>query len=173
MLTTDLRHALRLFRREPAFCAAAVITLALGIGANTALFAVVEAVLLRPLPYTQADGVVSLRHRDLRTGITKEFVALGDVIDLRTRLQSLEALAAYNGAQSTLLDGDEPLRVQGVAATPELFNVLRVQPAAGRFFEIGDTRKEAPPVVLISHHLWTTRFGSATDIVGRRFRWVR
>jgi putative ABC transport system permease protein len=164
MFTNHLRHALRLFRREPAFCAAAVITLALGIGANTALFAVVEAVLLRPLSYVDADGLVMLRHRDVRTGITKEFVALGDVVDLRARQQSLEALPAFSGIQGTLMDGGDPLRVQGIAATPDLFTALRVEPVIGRGVEPGDVRAGAPPVAIISHHLWTTRFGSAADI---------
>jgi putative ABC transport system permease protein len=164
MFATQLGQALRLFRREPAFCAAAVFTLALGIGANTALFAVVEAVLLRPLSYADADGLVMLRHRDLRTGITKDFVALGDVVDLRARQQSLEALPAFGNVQATLLDGGDPLRVQGIAATPDLFTALRIEPVIGRGFEPGDTRTGAPPVAVISHHLWTTRFGSAPDI---------
>src|SRR6185312_11106917 len=93
----DVRQALRLFRREPAFAAAAVLTLTLGIGANTALFAVVEAVLLRPLPFEQADRLVVLRHRDLQTGLTKPDIAIGDFVDLRMRQQSLESLAAYGG----------------------------------------------------------------------------
>jgi predicted permease len=164
MFITNLRHALRLFRREPAFSGAAVLTLALGIGANTALFAVVEAVLLRPLSYVGADELVMLRHRDLRTGITKDFVALGDVADLRARQQSLEVLPAFGTLQGTLMDGGDPLRVQGIAATPDLFTALRVEPVIGRGFEPADLRSGAPPVAVISHHLWSTRFGSAPDI---------
>jgi putative ABC transport system permease protein len=167
MFARDLRLALRLFRREPAFCAAAVLTLALGIGANTALFAVVEAVLLRPLPLVQADQLVMLRHRDLRTGITKDFVALGDVIDLRQRQQSLEMLVAFNGVQSTLLDNGDPVRLQGISATPELFAALRVTPLVGRFFEPGDLREGAPSVVVISYELWSTRFAADRNAVGR------
>jgi predicted permease len=164
MFATHLRHAFRLFRREPAFCAAPVFTLALGIGANTALFAVVEAVLLRPLSYADADGLVMLRHRDLRTGITKDFVALGDLVDFRARQQSLVALPAYNGVQGTLMDDGDPLRVQGITATPDLFTALRIEPVVGRGFEPGDLLSGAPPVAVISHHLWTTRFGSTPDI---------
>jgi predicted permease len=167
MLVRDLRHAVRLFHREPAFSLAAVLTLALGLGATTALFAVVEAVLLRPLPYADAGRLVSLRHRDVRTGITKDFVALGDVIDLRARQQSLDMLVAFSNLQTTLIDNGEPVRVLGLAATPDLFGAFRLEPALGRFFEAGDSRQGAPPVVVISHHLWTTRFASRPDAIGR------
>jgi hypothetical protein len=95
MFAANIRHALRIFWREPAFAATAVVTLTLGIGANAALFAVVEAVLLRPLPLIAADDIVVLRHRDDDTGITKQFIALGDFVDLHERQQSLEALASW------------------------------------------------------------------------------
>jgi putative ABC transport system permease protein len=167
MLFSDVRHALRLFRRETGFALAAVLTLALGIGANTALFAVVEAVLLRPLPFADADDLVMLRHRDLRTGITKDFVALGDVVDLRARQKSLEVLAGFGGFQSTLLGEGDPVRVEGLAASPDVFRALRVRPALGRLFDENDAREKAPPVVIISHNLWTTRFGSNPNITGR------
>src|SRR4029450_12761304 len=101
MWTHDVRHALRLFRREPAFAATAVLTLALGIGANTALFAVVEAVLLRPLPFEQADRLIVIRHRDVRTDFTKPDIAIGDFIDLRARQGSLEPLSGFGGFQAT------------------------------------------------------------------------
>lgn len=111
MLFQDVRRACRLFRLERGFTAAAVLTLALGIGANTALFAVVEAVLLRPLPVNGADELVILKHRDTTTGITKEFLAIGDLLDLQTRMQTLQQVATYGGTQGTLFEGDEPARV--------------------------------------------------------------
>ena len=90
MLFYNLRHALRLLYREPGFMSAAVLTLALGVGANVAVFAVLEAVMLRPLPYPDADDIVILNHRDQRTGVTKEFIAMGDFIDLSSRQDVLE-----------------------------------------------------------------------------------
>ena len=102
MILHDVRHALRLLVREPGFTAAAVLTLALGVGANVAVFAVVNAALLRPLPYPDADELVLLQHQDKRTGITKEFIAIGDFVDIRARQQSFETLAAYgSGRRST------------------------------------------------------------------------
>ncbi|HET9704532.1 MAG TPA: ABC transporter permease [Vicinamibacterales bacterium] len=167
MVMQDVRRALRLFRMEPGFTAAAVLTLALGIGGNTALFAVVEAVLLRPLPVSGADELVIVRHRDLNTGLTKDHLALGDVIDLRARIQTLEAFAPYGGTQTTLYGDGEPMRLEGLAATPELLAALRVQTSMGRLLTAEDGRQGAPRVVMISHELWQTRFGSDPNIVGR------
>ena len=149
-LGADLRRAFRLFRLEPGFAAAAVLTLALGIGANTALFAVVEAVLLRPLPVDGADDLMILKYRALDTGITKEFIALGDLLDLRDQQRSLEQVTPYGGYQGTLYGDDEPMRVEGLGATPELLEALRVQPELGRRFNADDMRQNAPPVVMIS-----------------------
>jgi predicted permease len=167
MLMQDVRRALRLFRMEPGFAAAAVLTLALGIGANTALFAVVEAMLLRPLPVAGADELVIVRHRDNNTGLTKDHLALGDVIDMRARVQTLEVFAPYGGTQVTLYGDGEPMRVEGLGASPELLSALRVQPSMGRLIGPDDARPGAPPVVMISHELWQTRFGSDPNIIGR------
>jgi len=167
MFIQDVRRAFRLFRMEPGFAAAAVLTLALGIGANTALFAVVEAALLRPLPVTDAGGLVVVRHRALATGLTKEFLATGDFFDLRERQRTLEQVAAYGGFQGTLFGDDEPTRVEGLAGSPELLSILRAQPAMGRLLEAGDMRQGAPPVAIISHDLWQTRFGSDPNILTR------
>lgn len=167
MFIQDLRRACRIFRLEPGFSAAAVLTLALGIGANTALFAVVEAVLLRPLPVTNADEIVTLRHRDTNTGVTKEFIAFGDLIDLKTRVRTLQNLTEYGNVQTTMFEGEEPTRIAGLAATPALLHMLHVQPALGRLLSADDMRTGAPPVVMISHDLWQTRFGSDPNIVGR------
>ena len=99
-----IRHAFRQLVREPAFTVAALLTLALGVGANVAVFAVVEAVLLRPLPYADADQLVILNHRDKRTGITKEFIAIGDYVDLVGRQGAFESIAAYGRGQTSIID---------------------------------------------------------------------
>lgn len=167
MFTQDVRRALRLFRLEPGFAAAAVLTLALGIGANTALFAVVEAVLLRPLPVTDAERLVVIKYHQTTTGITKEFLGVGDLIDLKERQQTLEQLAPYSSFQATLYGDDEPMRVEGFGTAPDGFAALRVEPAMGRVFNADDMQQKAPPVVMISHELWQTRFGSDPNILSR------
>ena len=167
MLIQDIRRALRVFRREPGFAAAAVTTLALGIGANTALFAVVEAVMLRPLPVAGADQIVIVRHRDTNTGLTKDHLAIGDVLDFRARMQTVEAFAPYQGYQGTLYGEGEPMRIEGLAATPELVTALRIQTSMGRMVAGDDARQDAPPVVMISHDLWQSRFGADPNIIGR------
>jgi len=167
MRTYDVRQALRIFRREPAFAAAAVLTLTLGIGANTALFAVVEAVLLRPLPYDRADELVVLRHRDVETGLTKPDIALGDFVDLRARQRSLESLAGFSGFPTTFFGGGEPIRVDGASATPDALQALRVRPALGRLFEQDDARQGAAPVVLVSDGFWRTHLGSDARVLHR------
>jgi len=173
MFMQDARRAFRLFRLEPGFTAAAVLTLALGIGANTALFAVVEAVLLRPLPVNNAGEIVILRHRDTNTGLTKEFLATGDLIDLKARVQTLQNLTEYGNVQATLFEGNEPTRLVGLSATPALFDTLQVKPALGRLIAADDARSGAPPVVMISYDLWQTRFGSDPNIIGRGIQMVQ
>ncbi len=167
MWTHDIRDALRLFRREPAFAAAAVVTLALGIGANTALFAVIEAVLLRPLPFAQADQLVVLRHRDVQTGLTKPDIAIGDFVDLRARQRSLESLAGFNGFQSTFFGAGEPLRVEGAVATVDALAALRVQPALGRLLQKDDAREGGAAVAIVSHEFWRTQLGSDPQALTR------
>ena len=167
MWTHDVRQALRVFTREPAFAAAAVLTLTLGIGANTALFAVVQAALLRPLPYDKADQLVVLRHRDTGTGLTKPDVAIGDFIDLRTRQHSLESLGGYGGYQSTLFGRGEPRRIEGAVVTPDALQAFRVIPSQGRLLRQDDARQGAPPVALVSDELWRTVLGSDPKVLER------
>ena len=167
MLTHELRQALRIFRHEPGFAAAAVVTLALGIGANTALFALVEAALLRPLPFERADELVVLRHRDVRTGLTKPDIAIGDFVDLRARQRSLESLAGFGGFQSTLYGSGEATRVEGASATPDALRALRLQPALGRLLRHDDARECAAPVAMVSYEFWRTRLASDPQAVGR------
>ncbi|MBX6366312.1 MAG: ABC transporter permease, partial [Gemmatimonadetes bacterium] len=120
----ELRQAVRSLRRAPAFTAVAVLTIALGIGGDTAVFSVVDGVLLRPLPYEAPERLVSLE------GVSY----LGEMVELRARSRALE-VAAYRGAAEMSLTGQgEPVRLPGSAVTPELFPLLGVRPLAGRWF---------------------------------------
>ncbi len=165
-----VRQAFLRLLREPAFTVAAVLTLALGVGANVAVFAVVEAVLLRPLPYENSEQLVIVNHRDLRTGITKEFIAIGDYVDLAARQTALEGLIGYGNFQATIYEANEPYQVEGLQAAPGLFDVLRVRPARGRVLNADDSREGAAPVIMLGHDLWQKRFGGDPAIVGRSIR---
>jgi predicted permease len=165
-----LRHAIRLLVRERAFTIAALLTLALGVGANVAVFAVVEAVLLRPLPFEDAERLLILRHRDVRTGITKEFIAVGDHVDLAARQSSFEQLSGYGRFRRTMTVAAEPMRVTGLMASPGLLETLRVTPVLGRTFTDDDAREGAAPVVMLGYDTWQTHFGGDPKIVGRGIR---
>jgi putative ABC transport system permease protein len=167
MSTHDLRQAMRLFRREPGLAATAILTLMLGIGANTALFTVIEAVLLNPLPFEDANRLVVLRHRDVRTGFTKPDIAIGDFVDLRAQQRALESLAGFSGLQSTLFGEGDPLRVEGAVATADALQALRVQPLLGRLLQDDDAREGASPAVMISAELWRTQLGSRPEALTR------
>ena len=167
MLHYEIRHALSLFRKEPGFAATAVLTLLVGIGANVALFGLVEAVLLRPLAYDRAGDLVMLRHRDLRTGLTKPDVAIGDFLDLRARQHSLESLGGYGGYQTTYLNGAQPRRIEGAVVSPDTLQALRVRPTLGRLLGDGDAVQGAPPVAMVSHEFWRTELGSDERVLSR------
>jgi len=167
MFTNDIRQAFRLMLREPGFTLAAVLTLALGVGVNVAVFALVETVLLRPLPYTAGDQLAVIRHRDQRTGITKDFIAIGDYIDLAHRQTAFDGFASYDTFQSTVSGLGEPFRAHGLAGSPELLDTLGVHPALGRAFQSADSRKGAAHVILITDEMWRDHLGSDPSILGR------
>ena len=170
MVVYLVRHAFRQLVREPAFTVAALLTLALGVGANAAVFAVVEAVLLRPLPYTNADELVILNHRDMRTGITKEYIAIGDYVDLVGATSAFDSIAAYGRGQTAIVDRDEPYRVNVLGAGPGLIEILGARPVLGRTLLPEDSRQGAPPVMMLSHETWQERFAGDPSIVGRIVR---
>ena len=170
MILYLVRHAFRQLVREPAFTVAALLTLALGVGANVAVFAVVEAVLLRPLPYAKADDLVILNHRDKRTGITKEYIAIGDYVDLVARQGAFESVAAYGRGQTSIVDRDDPYRVNVLGAAAGLLELLRVQPVLGRTFRADDTREGAPRVIILGYETWRNRYGGDPSIIGRVIR---
>ena len=133
----DIRYACRMLRKAPGFTAVAVATLALGIGANTAMFSVINAVLLRPLPFPSPDALVAVSSVDLRRGPSQGAsmsTSYPDFFDWRSRLQAFEHLSAYRDASFTLVDGGRSLQVEGAVVSSELFSTLGTPPALGRGF---------------------------------------
>lgn len=167
----NLRYAFRVFAKQPLFTAIVVLTFALGIGANTAVFSVLNAVLLRPLPFHQPQNLVALGEFDTRAtadpGTEISSISYLDYIDWRDQNKVFEHVAVYtNQSVSTLTDGNEALHVQGESVSADLFPLLGVQPALGRVF----LPKEDEPgnhVVILSHELWQRRFGAHPNILGR------
>ena len=165
-----VRHAFRQLVREPAFTVAALLTLALGVGANAAVFAVVEAVLLRPLPYPTADALVILNHRDKRTGITKEFIAIGDFVDLSARQKTFESIGAWGRGETAFMDRDDPYRAELLGVGANTLDLLRARPVLGRSINADDTRENAPPVMMLGYETWKKRYGGDPTIIGRVIR---
>jgi hypothetical protein len=165
--TQDLRYGLRAMRRAPWFTAAAVVTMALGIGANGAIFSVVNAVLLRPLPYPNAGRLVSVKRVDPRGGNVGGTISYPNFTDFRDQTPGLQHAAAYSGSYAWLGGGEEPERIEGVYASAGLFPTLGVGPALGRAYAEEEDRPGAPLVAVISHGLWRRRFGSDPGVIGR------
>ena len=165
-LRADLRFAARNLQRNPVFAAIAVVTLALGIGANTAIFSVVNAVLLRPLPWAEPDRAVMIWSK--WTAFDKTWVASGEVNDYRRRSQTLESVAAWSDGQINLTGDGEPERVAYAQVTANLFDTLGVGAAAGRTFTTLEDVPNGPALVVIGHGLWSRRYGADPSVIGRR-----
>ena len=161
----DIRYALRGLRRRPGYAAAAIITLMLGIGAATALLSVLDAVLLRPLPYPDSERLVQVWEHHIPRDRRENVVAPLNFLNWHDRARSFEALAIY-GPASVSLAGDLPERLTGRAVSSSFFAVLRSRPALGRLFTPEDTVEGAPRALLLSHALWMRRFGGDPGIVG-------
>ncbi|HEV8141133.1 MAG TPA: ABC transporter permease [Pyrinomonadaceae bacterium] len=167
-LLQDFRFGLRMLVKNPVFTLIAVVTLALGIGANTAIFSVVDAVLLRPLPYPEADRLVFLWSTFPSQGVQTSGSALPDYYTWRDQSHVFDGLAGfYNGDFNISSEGNAPELVQGAYVTSNLFQVLKVSPAFGRLFTSEEEQFGRNRVVLLSHGLWQRRFGAQRDIVGR------
>jgi putative ABC transport system permease protein len=166
-LAQDVKYGLRTMRRGPWFTAVVVITLALGIGANTAIFSVVNAVLLRPLPYPNAARLVSIKRVDARGGNVGGTISFPTFTDFSAQAPSLQYAAAYNASYAWFGGGGEPERIEGVYASAGLFSTLGVGPALGRPFTEEEDRPGAPLVAVISHGTWQRRFGSDGGVIGR------
>ena len=164
-LWQDLKHAVRMLRKKPGFTLIAVVTLALGIGANTAIFSVVNAVLLRPLPYPNADRLVAVSENSLKAPDIS--VAYPDYLDWRAQQSVFEEMSARMPTGGIITGANEPERVIGRLVTPSFFSTLGVQPMLGRAFTEAENSPGTPPVMVISHGLWQRQFGGATDAIGK------
>jgi len=166
-LAQDLRYALRTLARSPAFSLVVVLTIALGIAANTAIFTIVDGVLLKPLPYVYPDRLVMLWEGSLTDG-TLGTVAPANFFDWRQQGHSFDAMAAVDPHQDAILTGSgEPRRLVGAAVTAEFFPVLGVRMALGRTFLPEEDRPGHNQVVVLSHAVWLNQFGGRPDILGR------
>ena len=167
-LLQDIRVGLRMLRRSPAFAIVAVLTLALGIGANTAIFSVLRSVLLRPLPYANPEQLVQVwsDHREIGRA-EPEWLTPPDFVDLRDGNRTFSAMAAYQGWGPDITEPGEPESLSGMLVSGNFFSMLGTRPALGRLFTMADDDAGAPPVVVLSHALWARRFGSDSSVLGR------
>ncbi len=166
----DLRYAARTLRKTPGFTAVVVLTLALGIGATTAIFSVVNAVMLRPLPYANANQLVVIWGSLRRPGLEEIVVSAAEYSDFTVRMRAFSAIAAYDtvGLNLTGLPGnDGPERLQGAVTTASFFPLFRVSPILGRTMVPAEEQPGHEQVVVLSHALWQRRFQSDPGIVGR------
>ncbi|HYY41190.1 MAG TPA: ABC transporter permease, partial [Pyrinomonadaceae bacterium] len=166
-LWQDIRYAARVLRKQPGFALVAVVALALGIGANTAIFSVVNAVLLRPLPYVDERLVIVEAGR--RQDAPKEFAGASpaDFWDWQSQSQSFEQLAAFSGDGFTLTGVDVPESLPGARVSPNYFQTFKAAPLLGRTFTAEDGDLKAPDTIVLSYKLWQRRFGGDPAIVGR------
>jgi putative ABC transport system permease protein len=169
-LLHDLRYGLRMLVKHKGFTAVAIIALALGIGANTAIFSLVNGVLLRPLPFPDAERIISIEGKNPEAGITTESnISFLDFTDWSQQTDLFASTAAYwTGTVNFGADGAEPERVPRAGVTTGFFSVLGIQPALGRTFVREDDKGWPQTVAIISHGLWKGRFGSDPAIVGKQ-----
>src|SRR6266404_8113765 len=161
----DLRFGFRMLLKKPGFTLIAVFTIALGIGANTAIFSVVNAVLLRPLPYRNAERIVAIE--EISTQRKRVQVTPANFVDWRNQNNVFEHLAAIFTRTANLAVADESERINFAMTSANFFDVFGVQPERGRLFNPEDEQAGHPVIVVISHGLWQRRFGGESDIVGR------
>ena len=164
-LLQDLRFGVRTLRKAPAVTTLAVVALALGIGANSAMFSIVNAVLLRPLPYTDPDRLVQLYTS--MPQFREASVSYPNFLDWQQRSRAFDSMAAYRNETFNLTGVATPERLRGQMASAQLFATLGVTPIIGRTFTSDDDRKGGAPVVVLTSDFWKTHFGSDPHILGR------
>jgi putative ABC transport system permease protein len=163
----DLAYAARTFVRNPGFTAAAVMTLALGIGANLAIFSLAHAVLFRALPFADPGRLVAIWETNPRLGVEQNHVSQPNFVDFQSSAESIAEMAALAGWSYNLTGAGEPHKLSGLTVTANLFRLLGVEPALGRAFDIREYSWEEARLVILSHNVWRDRFGSDREIVGK------
>jgi putative ABC transport system permease protein len=169
-LISDLRLGFRILLRNPGFAATAILLLALGIGANTAIFSIVNAVLLRPLPYDDPSRIMQLWHippAKSFPGMSTFSVSSANYLDWQSQNRTFGQMAAYGGVRFNVGTGDHAETLQGAKIEPDFFSILRVQPALGRLFSPEENQPGRNHVLLLSHRLWRDHFASDPGIVGQ------
>ena len=158
-LLNDVRYGLRVLAKSPGFTAVAVVTLALGIGVNSAIFSLVNGILLQPLPFAQADRLVAIT----------DWYPQGALVAMRANLHSMEVAGYSDGQELNLTGLGDPVRLYGTAVSGNLFSLLGVRPELGRTFLPEEDQPSKDNVVILSHALWLQKFGADPNVVGR---WV-
>jgi macrolide transport system ATP-binding/permease protein len=167
-LTRDIRYAVRTLARSPGFTVAALLALALGIGANTAIFSVVNSVLLRPLPYADPERLVWIQDGLTQSSRSRWSASVADFLLWQSRSRSFDPLAAWADNIFNLTGDGEAERLTGLGVTARFFDVLRVPPLLGRTFAPDEDQPGRAAVTLISERLWERRYGRDSGIIGRR-----
>ena len=167
MFLRDLRYAARALRRSPMYTLVAIATLALGIGANTAIFSVVHAVALQSFPFADASRLVRLWEKNDKLRIPQFSASVPNYVSWRERAQSFEQLGAWRSNSATLTTGGDPQRVSRLEATANLLPLVGIRPIAGRVFTTEEDRVGAPHVALMAESLWRSRLGGSPDVLGQ------
>ena len=169
ILKHDVAYAIRMLQKSPWFSITAILTLALGIGANTAIFSVVNSVLLRPLPYPQAQQLVFVRQEALKVGVDHVPFSVPEIMDFRARNHTLSSVAEYHGMSFTLFGHGDPERVRTGVVSANYFDLFGLQPLMGRTFVAADDELGAPPVLVLSYDYWKNNLGGDPAIIGKTF----
>jgi putative ABC transport system permease protein len=169
-LRQDLAYGLRGLARNPGFAAVVILTLALGIGANTAIFSVVHGVLMRPLPYRAPERLVILNQAAPKIGDSSFGFSVPDFTDFRERTRAFSALSEYHSMWFILLGRPDPERVQTAVVSDNFFDVLGVKPLLGRAFQPGEDKQGAAPVLVLSYNYWRKSFASDPNVIGQVFQ---
>ena len=166
-LWQDLRYGARALLKNPGFTLVAVITLGLGIGANTAIFSVVEGILLRPLPFYEADKLVAVNHSAAGVNLPDAGAAPFLYFTYRDQSKTFEDVGLWNTDTASLTGLAEPEEIRSLNLTPNVLSILKVQPLAGRPFSEADGKSGQPLTVMLTYGYWRTKFGSDRSVVGR------